>query len=245
MADNELAAKLARRQVKLEEEMSVSSEDQDSPQKDLNGNEERSSSDVENYDANTGGASDELKNRLTRRQDINDGKQPQTCSVIHRSVYAEFHEFSRKQIKDFTATFKKYDVNCDNFIDFEELKRMMEKLGEPQTHLTLKAMIREVDEDRDEKINLREFLLIFRKAAAGQLQLGSGLGALASLTSVDVTKEGVGGAKNFFEAKIDALTRCSQFEEEIKQEQEQKRQEAEQKRERRANFKANQAVFLK
>jgi Ca2+-binding EF-hand superfamily protein len=43
-----------------------------------------------------------------------------------------------------------------------ELKIMMEKLGAPQTHLGLKAMIAEVDEDNDGKISFREFLLIYR-----------------------------------------------------------------------------------
>ncbi|PSN54954.1 hypothetical protein C0J52_01663 [Blattella germanica] len=33
---------------------------------------------------------------------------------------------------------------------------MMEKLGAPQTHLGLKAMIKEVDEDGDNKISFRE-----------------------------------------------------------------------------------------
>lgn len=33
---------------------------------------------------------------------------------------------------------------------------MMEKIGAPQTHLSLKAMIKEVDEDHDDKINFRE-----------------------------------------------------------------------------------------
>ena len=33
---------------------------------------------------------------------------------------------------------------------------MMEKLGEPQTHLSLKAMIKEVDEDNDGQISFRE-----------------------------------------------------------------------------------------
>ena len=33
---------------------------------------------------------------------------------------------------------------------------MMEKLGCPQTHLALKAMIREVDEDNDNQISFRE-----------------------------------------------------------------------------------------
>jgi hypothetical protein len=48
----------------------------------------------------------------------------------------------------------------------------------------------------------REFLTIFRKARAGELELESGLGQLASLTEVDVDEVGVGGAKNFFEAKV-------------------------------------------
>ena len=49
-----------------------------------------------------------------------------------------------------------FDTNKDKFIDFEELKRMMERVGSPQTHLALKAMIREVDEDGDNRINFRE-----------------------------------------------------------------------------------------
>ena len=44
-----------------------------------------------------------------------------------------------------------------------ELKLMMEKLGEPQTHIGLKAMIKEVDEDNDGQISFREvseFLIV-------------------------------------------------------------------------------------
>ena len=37
-----------------------------------------------------------------------------------------------------------------------ELKLMMEKLGAPQTHLGLKSMIQEVDEDFDSKLSFRE-----------------------------------------------------------------------------------------
>jgi len=50
----------------------------------------------------------------------------------------------------------RYDTGKDKFIDFEELKHMMEKLGAPQTHLCLKEMIKEVDEDFDGKISFRE-----------------------------------------------------------------------------------------
>ena len=48
-----------------------------------------------------------------------------------------------------------------------------------------------------------QFLLIFRKAAAGELEEGSGLLDLyANVTEIDVDKEGVKGAKNFFQAKV-------------------------------------------
>lgn len=47
-----------------------------------------------------------------------------------------------------------------------------------------------------------QFLLIFRKAAAGELSEDSGLCALARLSEIDVSTEGVKGAKSFFEAKV-------------------------------------------
>lgn len=131
----------------------------------------------------------------------------------------------------------RYDIQKDNYIDLTELKLMMEKLGAPQTHLGLKNMIKEVDEDLDSKLSFREvrgalvrvgslsstsvclmaplpslcecsavfppqFLLIFRKAAAGELAEDSGLNKLACLSEIDVSTEGVKGAKNFFEAKV-------------------------------------------
>jgi Ca2+-binding EF-hand superfamily protein len=40
----------------------------------------------------------------------------------------------------------RYDTGKDKFIDFQELKLMMEKLEAPQTHISLKAMIKEIDE---------------------------------------------------------------------------------------------------
>ena len=53
----------------------------------------------------------------------------------------------------------RYDAGRDGFIDLMELKLMMEKLGAPQTHLGLKNMIKEVDEDLDNKLSFREVRL--------------------------------------------------------------------------------------
>ncbi|NXE80076.1 EFHD2 protein, partial [Cochlearius cochlearius] len=138
---------------------------------------------------------------------------------------------------------RRYDAGKDGFIDLMELKLMMEKLGAPQTHLGLKNMIKEVDEDLDSKLSFREFLLIFRKAAAGELQEDSGLHALARLSEIDVSTEGVKGAKSFFEAKVQAIHDASRFEEEIKAEQEEKKKQAEELKQRKAAFKELQSAF--
>ncbi|KAJ7306543.1 hypothetical protein JRQ81_009905 [Phrynocephalus forsythii] len=159
------------------------------------------------------------------------------------SPYAEFREFSRRQIKEMERLFRQYDAGKDGFIDLMELKLMMEKLGAPQTHLGLKNMIKEVDEDFDGKLSFREFLLIFRKAAAGELEEDSGLHALARLSEIDVSTEGVKGAKSFFEAKVQAMNVTSRFEEEIKAEQEEKRRQAEEAKQRKAAFKELQSAF--
>lgn len=104
----------------------------------------------------------------------------------------------------------------DGYLDLAELKIMMEKLGAPQTHLGLKAMITEVDEDNDGKISFREFLLIYRKAKAGELTANPGLEQLARLTEINVDEVGVCGAKNFFEAKIEQHLNNNKFENEIR-----------------------------
>lgn len=120
---------------------------------------------------------------------------------------------------------------------------MMEKLGAPQTHLGLKAMIAEVDEDQDGKISFREFLLIFRKAQAGELHEDSGLSHLARLTEINVDEVGVNGAKNFFEAKIEQQLKTNKFHDEIRQEQEERRLAEQEKVNRRAQFQQKAAIF--
>ncbi|XP_077962319.1 EF-hand domain-containing protein D1 [Gasterosteus aculeatus] len=187
-------------------------------------------------------SSAELSAVLTRRQDINDGNAASRPTRVF-NPYTEFKEFSRKQIKDMEAMFKRYDTGRDGFIDLMELKLMMEKLGAPQTHLGLKNMIKEVDEDFDGKLSYREFLLIFRRAAAGELQEESGLMALARLSEINVSTEGVMGAKDFFEAKVQALSLGSKFEAEIQEEKEERKRQEVDKKQRQAAFKQLQSAF--
>lgn len=232
MASDELSSKLSRRlQIEEGAEEPVAM-DQPGHQ---NGSEEKST---------TANADSELGAKLQRREELNEGQgehvQP---SMKVFNPYTEFKEFSRHQIKDMEKMFKTYDTEKDNFIDLMELKRMMEKLGAPQTHMALKNMIKEVDEDLDNKLNFREFLLIFRKAAAGELAEDSGLSVLARLSEIDVSEEGVKGAKSFFEAKVQAINESNRFEAEIRQEQEAKKKQLEEQKQRRAAFKELQSAF--
>lgn len=191
-------------------------------------------------------ADEELSCILSRRQQINDEmEEGKNVKPIYKfvNVYTEFHEFSRKEIKQYEQTFNKFDEGQDGFLDLTELKRMMERLGAPQTHIGLKGMIAEVDEDNDQKISFREFLLIYRKARAGELDLDSGLNALARLTEINVEEVGVNGAKSFFEAKIDELAKSNKFHDEIREEQEERKREIEQKAIRRAQFRERAAIF--
>ena len=122
-------------------------------------------------------ADNELAVKLQKQISRNELKGDENIQPYMKvfNPYTEFKEFSRKEIQSLEKTFKKYkfimfvcrnvvinrflcryDVNLDKKLDIEELKVMMEKLGVPQTHLGLKDMIRQVDEDQDNKINFKE-----------------------------------------------------------------------------------------
>jgi len=150
---------------------------------------------------------------------------------------------SRKEIKEYKKLFTRFDQDLDGFLTLEDMKRMMENLGAPQTHLSLKKMIQEVDADGDSKISFNEFLLIYHKAKAGQLDADSGLHALAKITEIDINEVGVDGAKCFFEAKIEQLKAQNKFEQEVKSEQEEKRKTEHEKKQKRMEFQQKYAFF--
>ncbi|XP_002161055.1 EF-hand domain-containing protein D2 homolog isoform X1 [Hydra vulgaris] len=185
----------------------------------------------------------ELAAKLAHRNAVNDGQAQAKFINAPKNIYTEFPEFTRKQIKEYEKIFKKYDADNSNYIDQHELQIMMEKLNAPQTYLGLKAMIKEVDEDQDGQISFREFILIFRKAALGELEASSGLGQLAHLTEINVDETGVAGAKDFFEAKVKQANSTNRFEDEIRQEQEERRKQAEEASARKKAFKAKAQSF--
>ena len=92
----------------------------------------------------------------------------------------------------------------------------------------------------------KQIIYFFRKLAAGDLagrDEDDGLLQLAKLCSIDVGEIGVGGAKNFFEAKIKIVNQTNKFEDEIKQEQEENKTKVEEKKARQEEFKKMQSNF--
>merc|ERR1712021_89352 len=175
-------------------------------------------------------ASNELADKLARRCKLNDDKngEKDLGPKSYRSIYAEF---------------KKFDADKDHALNIEELKKLMEGLGEPQTHRAVKDMIELVDEDRDGKVSFREFLMMFRKSSEGTVESESGLDKLVKLTEIDVSAAGVSGAKNFFQAKVAAFEDEAKITDEIRAEIEEKKRKNEEARLRREEFKKKQSLF--
>jgi len=161
-----------------------------------------------------------------------------SSSKTFQNARAEFKEFSIGELKEFEKMFSRFDLNGDGFIDLLELKYMMEQLKAPQTHLQLKSMIKEVDEDNDGQVAYREFLLIFRYAKSGKLK-NEGLNVIA--TSINVAQEGVSGAKDFFEAKSAALNSSVEEKDRAYRDEVKKKNEA--KAKSKAAFKEKAAIF--
>ncbi|KAL3227891.1 hypothetical protein MRX96_003841 [Rhipicephalus microplus] len=148
-------------------------------------------------------AEEELSEKFARREAIERGEIKDLKVSEGFNPYIEFSRARRS--RSTRSTSRSSTLTATTCLDFEELKRMMEILGAPQTHLALKEMIRQVDEDFDGTINFREFLLIFKKARDGELSTDGGLSALARLTSIDVEKAGVGGRQELLRSQGDGI----------------------------------------
>ena len=72
-------------------------------------------------------------------------------------------------IKRLHNFFDRFDRDRDGFLDLEDMKLMMETLGAPQTHLSLKKMIQEVDTDGDSKISFNEVSHFFFRLLSSPL----------------------------------------------------------------------------
>lgn len=71
--------------------------------------------------------------------------------------YKEVEDLAGR-LKAYKKQFIEFDMDNSGDIDFMELKHMLEKIGQPKTHLECKKMIKEVNKRDSDTINYREFL---------------------------------------------------------------------------------------
>uniref|UniRef100_F1LRC2 Allograft inflammatory factor 1 n=2 Tax=Rattus norvegicus TaxID=10116 RepID=F1LRC2_RAT len=64
----------------------------------------------------------------------------------------------QSKLEAFKTKYMEFDLNGNGDIDIMSLKRMLEKLGVPKTHLELKKLIREVSSGSEETFSYSDFL---------------------------------------------------------------------------------------
>ena len=109
----------------------------------------------------TGQSADDLSLKPTKMMSVQAPETISTETPFNQLVLfkaGRFAEFSKEQINKLNADFKKYDVNGDNMLDLQEVKRMMELMKVTMTHIETKQAIAEIDKDKDGLISYEEFL---------------------------------------------------------------------------------------
>ncbi|XP_073716328.1 allograft inflammatory factor 1-like isoform X1 [Misgurnus anguillicaudatus] len=78
-----------------------------------------------------------------------------------------------EKLDSFKNKYAEFDLNDQGEIDMMGLKRMMEKLGVPKTHLEMKKMISEVTGGCSDTINYRDFVKMMLGKRSAVLKLVS------------------------------------------------------------------------
>nr|ADO28397.1 allograft inflammatory factor 1-like [Ictalurus furcatus] len=84
--------------------------------------------------------------------------------------YGDEEDLAEK-LDSFKNKYAEFDLNDQGEIDMMGLKRMMEKLGVPKTHLEMKKMISEVTDGSSDTINYRDFVKMMLGKRSAVLKL--------------------------------------------------------------------------
>ncbi|KAB5522565.1 hypothetical protein PHYPO_G00161030 [Pangasianodon hypophthalmus] len=84
--------------------------------------------------------------------------------------YSDEEDLAEK-LDSFKNKYAEFDLNDEGEIDMMGLKRMMEKLGVPKTHLEMKKMISEVTGGSSDTINYRDFVKMMLGKRSAVLKL--------------------------------------------------------------------------
>ena len=75
--------------------------------------------------------------------------------MMGRKISANYEE-------EMNVAFKMFDKDKNGYIEREELKQMMTKLGEKLTDGEIDEMMKEADTDKDGRVNYNEFLAMMK-----------------------------------------------------------------------------------
>jgi len=174
-------------------------------------------------------------------------------------IKAEFPElYLQSKQEEYRRQFQKIDENSNGVLDFEEVKKLMENLKNPKTHIELREMIKEVDSTGTGTINFHDFLRMnFPKQVEGQPKkelplfgkiYQSNLAGLAETHEKAIAaNKGKDQKELEAEVKAESAKRKAEREKEkqIKAEQEALRKKEEEKNASKANFASKFSAFNK
>ncbi|KAI7813478.1 allograft inflammatory factor 1-like, partial [Triplophysa rosa] len=92
------------------------------------------------------------------------------CEFMEDQKYRDEEDLAEK-LDSFKNKYAEFDLNDQGEIDMMGLKRMMEKLGVPKTHLEMKKMISEVTGGCSDTINYRDFVKMMLGKRSAVLKL--------------------------------------------------------------------------
>jgi len=97
-------------------------------------------------------------------KDFLDSMAEVTASV--KQEYASV--FDERQLNEFLSQFSKFDLDGNGTIDIEELRQVLNDLGESSSEATLTEMINEVSSEQNGTISFPDFLKVMHKIKLGQ-----------------------------------------------------------------------------
>jgi len=159
---NCLSARKFDQEVKIPKKRSNKIEDQSMVSKTIEANSKKATS-----TASTSTSSDNKSSPLTKEQI--DKKMAATSRQASKRQHsstrkqAEFYKISEEKLHEYKEAFNMLDENCDGLISAAEIKSMFAKIEQPISDDEVKVMLKEIDLDGNEFIDLDEFIQMMVK----------------------------------------------------------------------------------
>jgi len=161
-------------------------------------------------------------------------------------VYVEAaSNFSPEELKDYSETFVKYDVNKSGDLDVFELNRMYESRGETKTNSELQELIRSIGDEfgatmKKDGVTFHAYLSVLLKDKKGLNK--TAWGSFAVIAKKHDSSKATGKIANVFEQKA---AEANSEEARIKADQELRKASRQMKKEEEESKKKKQAALAK